>query len=102
LSERPLYIVDASVVSRWYLLNPPYVEDSLKIRRDYDNDRISLVAPANLRYEVEGAIRHSISSRFGCGTRWGAVFRWPSGLRITLRFHRQIREMPGFVLTTFS
>jgi predicted nucleic acid-binding protein len=64
LSERLLYVVDASIVVRWCLNTPPYAEAARRIRIDYEEDRIDLVAPDNLRYEVGGAIHLSVVARY--------------------------------------
>lgn len=63
MSERLLFIVDASIVGRWYLRNEPFVEAALRIQDDYLNQRIALLAPDNLRYEVAGAIRQAVNQR---------------------------------------
>ncbi len=62
--ERPLYVADASVVVRWYLLNPPFLTQALRVREDYQEQRISLIAPDNLLYELGGAIHQAVIRRF--------------------------------------
>lgn len=59
----PELVIDASVVSRWYLNNPPFVTDALRIRDAYAANELALIAPANLRYEVSGAIHSAIATR---------------------------------------
>jgi len=62
--ERPdQLVVDASIVGRWYLGNPPYVVEADKVWQDYRADKIALVAPTNLRMEVAGAISRSLVQR---------------------------------------
>lgn len=51
-------VVDASVVAKWYLVEP-YREEALKLRDDYVSGYVSLVAPALLPFEVLNAIRYS-------------------------------------------
>ncbi len=62
-TERPSFIVDASLVARWELRNPPYLVEALRVRDDYLEQRISLAAPNNLLVEVSGAIHHGMLTR---------------------------------------
>jgi predicted nucleic acid-binding protein len=64
LSDRPHYVIDASVVARWCLFSPPYVDHALKVLDDYQEARIDLIAPDNLRYEVGGAIHQAVIARY--------------------------------------
>lgn len=63
MTERPEFVVDASIVGRWYLANPPFVDEALQIRDAYQVGRIALLAPANFRYEVCGAIHSAVATR---------------------------------------
>jgi predicted nucleic acid-binding protein len=63
MPDRPLYVVDASVVARWYLSNPPYIDLARQVRDDYAADRIALTAPDNLAVEVGGAIHQAVAGR---------------------------------------
>src|SRR5438270_8106140 len=58
--ERPLYLVDASIVVRWYLNSPPHVDLARQVRDDYLANRIAVLAPENIRAEVGGAIHQAI------------------------------------------
>jgi predicted nucleic acid-binding protein len=51
------------VVSRWFLSNPPFVEESARVRSDFEEGRISLVAPENLLHEVAGALHQAVFGR---------------------------------------
>lgn len=61
--ERPNLVVDASVVARWYVNNPPLVQPSRRVQADSDEGRISLLAPENLLHEVAGVIHHAVIAR---------------------------------------
>ncbi len=54
---------DASVVVRWHLRNPPYLEHSLRVLDDFDATRITLLAPSNMLVEVSGAIHHGMLTK---------------------------------------
>src|SRR6266852_1109520 len=61
--EHPLYVVDASIVVRWYLNSPPHVDLARQVRDDYLANQIAVLAPENLRAEVGGAIHQAIVAR---------------------------------------
>jgi predicted nucleic acid-binding protein len=63
MTERSATVVDASVVSRWYVNNPPFVEEASRVLADFDIERISLVAPENLLHEVAGTIHQAVFAR---------------------------------------
>ncbi|MBI3978194.1 MAG: type II toxin-antitoxin system VapC family toxin [Chloroflexi bacterium] len=63
MTDRPFYVVDASIVVRWYLRNEPYLAQALQVLEDYQENRINLLAPDNLRLEVAGAIRQAVTGR---------------------------------------
>lgn len=63
-TSRETYVVDASIVARWYLNNPPFLAQALQVRSDYDTNRIGLLAPDNLHYEVSGAIHRAVVAGF--------------------------------------
>jgi len=63
MAEKPSFVVDASVVARWYLLNPPYLRQALQIRDDFREERISIFAPNNLLVEVSGSIHHGMITK---------------------------------------
>ncbi|HEX5416806.1 MAG TPA: type II toxin-antitoxin system VapC family toxin [Chloroflexota bacterium] len=63
MAERPIYVVDASIAVRWFLRNPPYVEQSLAVGVDFSAQRTSLLAPDNFVYEVASSIRHAAVAR---------------------------------------
>jgi predicted nucleic acid-binding protein len=60
----PLFVVDASVVARWYLPSPPHLDLAHQVRTDYEADRIGLTAPDNLRVEVGGAFHQAMRAHF--------------------------------------
>jgi predicted nucleic acid-binding protein len=63
LVERPSVVVDASVVARWYVNNPPLVPPARRVQADSDGGSISLLAPENLVYEVAGVIHQAVFAR---------------------------------------
>ena len=62
MAERE-FVVDASVAARWYVNNPPYVQESRRVRTDFDEDRIAVVAPDNLLHEVTSVIHQAVFAR---------------------------------------
>ena len=64
MTERPIYVIDSSIVTRWYLRNEPFLVAASRTQDDYQNQTISLIAPNNLRFEVSGAIRQAINQRY--------------------------------------
>jgi predicted nucleic acid-binding protein len=62
--EAPLYVVDASVVARWYLPSPPHLDLARQVRADYQAARIDLTAPENLRIEVGGAFHQAMRAQY--------------------------------------
>lgn len=60
MADRPGYVVDSSIVTRWYLNNPPYLDRTFQVRSDYRASQIALLAPDNLHYEVSGAIHRAV------------------------------------------
>lgn len=59
-----LYVIDASIVARWYLASPPHIDLARQVRSDYQENRISLTAPDNLRIEVGGALHQAMRAQF--------------------------------------
>jgi len=51
-------VVDASVVVKWYVLEPDR-EEALRIREDYIDGQVELAAPALMPFEVLNAVRYS-------------------------------------------
>ncbi|MEK6791671.1 MAG: type II toxin-antitoxin system VapC family toxin [Deltaproteobacteria bacterium] len=56
-------VIDASVVLKWYLLDEEDGQSALKILDDYVCDRVALLAPALLEFEVASGL--AIASRRG-------------------------------------
>src|SRR5712692_10037925 len=63
LAERVPYIGDASVVSRWYVRNQPFLDEADRVQEDLDAGRITLLALENLLHEVTAVIHHAIFAR---------------------------------------
>jgi predicted nucleic acid-binding protein len=51
-------VADASVIARWYVKEDSY-RKALEVRRDYDENRLNLIEPSLLLYEVSNALRYS-------------------------------------------
>jgi predicted nucleic acid-binding protein len=57
--ERPRYVVDATVVGKWFLQEAQderYVGLALELLRDFQAARVALLAPDHLTYEVSSII----------------------------------------------
>lgn len=63
MADRLPFVPDASVVGRWLVPNPPFVEPSLRVKADFDQGRLALIAPENLLHEVTGIIHQTIFAR---------------------------------------
>ncbi len=62
-SDRPRFVVDASVAVKWHLNDEEDVATARKVRNDFVEGRILLLAPEQIRYEVPSAIRNAVRSR---------------------------------------
>lgn len=51
-------VVDASVVIKWFV-EEPYSDKALQLREDFVEQKINLVVPYLLRYEVLNALKYS-------------------------------------------
>lgn len=63
MADWPAYVPDASIVARWELRNPPFLEPALRILDDFDAGLIDLIGPDNLLVEVSGAIHHAMLTK---------------------------------------
>src|SRR3972149_982905 len=54
--EIPRYVIDASVLIKWYLEDEEHLEPAASVREDYTRGAINLLAPAQLRHEVASAV----------------------------------------------
>jgi predicted nucleic acid-binding protein len=50
------YVVDASVVSKWFNRGEEFEKESYQLKRAWINDEIHLVAPSHLPFEVANSI----------------------------------------------
>lgn len=59
---RPVYVIDASVALKWVLRLPdePHLDFADRLQDDYAHDRVSLVAPGPLAYEVGHALLRAV------------------------------------------
>ena len=63
MAERQRLIVDASVAGRWYVHNPPYVEESRRVQADSDQGKIAVIAPENLLHELTSILHQAVFAR---------------------------------------
>jgi predicted nucleic acid-binding protein len=56
----PRYIVDASVAVKWYLRDEHDTAAADALLTDFREDRIQLIAPDHIRYEVPSAFRNAM------------------------------------------
>lgn len=57
MSERPAFVLDASVASKWQLRDEQDVAAADLVLDDFREGEIELLAPVQIRYEVVSAIR---------------------------------------------
>jgi len=58
VAKKDEFVVDASVVTKWFLLEPDS-DEALRVRDDFATSRIKLTVPTLLFYEVVNALRFS-------------------------------------------
>ena len=56
MAEAPRYVLDATIANKWHLTDEEHVDIADQIRLDFEEDRIQLIAPTQLRFEVAAAI----------------------------------------------
>ena len=61
MPERPCYIVDASIATKWYLNDEDGAETAAVLFQEFDRGNVELYAPEQIRYEVPSAIRQAVS-----------------------------------------
>lgn len=49
-------VIDASVVLKWYLVDEEYSDKALKLLEGYVSDKLDMIAPALLEYEVANGL----------------------------------------------
>lgn len=57
------YVVDASIAGRWYVNNPPYVDEARQVQADADQGTIEIIAPENLLHELTSIIHQAVFAR---------------------------------------
>lgn len=55
----PHYILDASIVAKWYLDDERHVDQARALRRDVGLGRARVSAPDHMRYEAANALRNA-------------------------------------------
>jgi len=58
MAKKDEFVVDASVVTKWFLIEPDSRE-AIKLRDDFATGRVKLTVPTLLFYEVVNALRFS-------------------------------------------
>lgn len=64
--ERPSYVVDATVIGKWFLHEAPdeaYTSHALQLLEDFRRGRVSLLAPDSVRYEVPNILCKAIGGQ---------------------------------------
>lgn len=61
--DLPRYVVDASVAVKWHLRDEPNTRAADFLLRDYLDNRIKLLAPDHIRYEIASALRKTLRTR---------------------------------------
>lgn len=56
----PRFIVDASVAVKWYLKDEDDVQSADALLADFRDDRIQLIAPGQIRFEVPSAFLNAV------------------------------------------
>lgn len=54
--EVPRYVIDASVAIKWYLSDEQQIEAANRVREEFEQGSIRLLAPLQLQHEVASAI----------------------------------------------
>lgn len=57
------YVVDASIAVKWYLHDEEYVHEAEAVLEAFGSDRIALIAPDHIRYEITNAVRNALRTR---------------------------------------
>lgn len=63
MAEPPRYVVDASVVAKWHPRDEEFVEPAVALLLAFQEDRVALLAPAHIAYEVPSAIRNAVRGK---------------------------------------
>lgn len=56
MADLPYYVLDATVATKWHLSDEAHTDIARRVRLDFEEDRIGLVAPTQLRFEVAAAL----------------------------------------------
>jgi predicted nucleic acid-binding protein len=62
-TERPRFVVDASVAIKWQLFDELDSDVAERILHDFLAGRVRLIAPDQVRYEVANALRTAVRTR---------------------------------------
>ena len=60
VSSLPLYVVDASIPTKWYLSDEELALEADRVSLDYRLGRTRLLAPDHIRQEVANAVRNVV------------------------------------------
>jgi predicted nucleic acid-binding protein len=63
VAESPRYVIDASVIGKWHLIDEDHIQQALAVLEDLRRGFIDLVAPVHLRYEVRSLILRAVRAR---------------------------------------
>jgi predicted nucleic acid-binding protein len=59
--DLPCYVLDASIAGKWFLKDEEFTTEAERVRQDYRDNIITLIAPDHIRYEVPSLIRNALS-----------------------------------------
>ncbi|MGH2533375.1 MAG: type II toxin-antitoxin system VapC family toxin [Thermomicrobiales bacterium] len=62
-TDLPRFVVDASVAIKWQLSDEQDSDVAERLLRDFLADRVLLIAPDHIRYEVANALRTAVRTR---------------------------------------
>lgn len=65
MNEQPLYVVDATIVGKWFLRAVPtedYTHEAEAVRRHFNEGRLTLTAPYHIRYEVPSIVTKAVGA----------------------------------------
>jgi predicted nucleic acid-binding protein len=98
MAKKDEFVVDASVVTKWFLVEPDS-QDAIRLRDDFATGRVKLTVPTLLFYEVINALRFSgefEAAALGLASRSLSKFQFsmwrPRGRLLELSAELSLRE----------
>lgn len=73
------YVLDASVAVKWFLNDETFVHEATALLESFREDRLTLIAPDHIRYEITNAIRTAVrANRISAADGMAAITRFLS------------------------